>query len=539
MMVRTHQIGLWACASACALMGAATHAADLESEYSQAANPNPVADGIWSYEEYINSGAVPGGPSSLHPVSGFPFGAGIHVWDQGFLDSAFVSKEIAGAGQTVDLTRWEPDWVVLRPGVNDQTPFVRFTANAPGFYSYTASYESASIEPASSRIVRTVVNGAIAHSDVVNGPVGGAPAVHNSAGVFLNAGDSIEFVVSNGAPPSEFSWNAARLKANVQMVSPNAGAFPCCWEQPWAKPLSAHTSIVQDCNGFPSEVGPIAGDDFICEEDAIIHHLTWWGVNPTTPDRPQRNFYIRFALDLGACLPEEPLLQACIRPKVSRAGVDCEGRPVYYYEAALRAGEGISVLAGQRYWIQIAEVDADMDPLDPNGISSPNPGEVDFAWSSAKLCDTCPAAQISPAGINQPLLDRCRDIDVDLAFTLSSRSLRVRVPLTPIKPLYRIELRDPITQFLRQEISVCPNEFGELISAPNVPEGNYRIVLYGMATPGVDLGVHLLPAVGETDLGFLLPPLGDADNSGAVDFGDVTTVLGNWLAAGPWPLPFP
>jgi hypothetical protein len=70
------------------------------------------------------------------------------------------------------------------------------------------------------------------------------------------------------------------------------------------------------------------------------------------------------------------------------------------------------VVAGQRYWLQISEDDAD----------SANPGFDDFRWSGRRPQNLCPALQVDVEGQpHGPLTDACDQQTVDLSFRLLVR----------------------------------------------------------------------------------------------------------------------
>ncbi len=542
-MLRKRLVACAVGSSMSVLAAGSSFGADATAQYDTVSNP--AAAGGWSYGEYVSSGAIPGGPTQLHPVNtlGAPFPASVHLWHQPFgtiVNSAFVSKNLGAVtvNQGVPANEWDPGQLVLRPGINDQAPFVRFTAPAAGTYSYTCTYAAADTV-GGTRQVFTIVNGVIAASAPLNGPKGvAAPVTHSNAGIPLAAGDTIEFTVTAGGTPGDYEDDATALRnVQVNLVSPPSLKFPCTWRQPWTRPLASHDSVVRDCQGSYAQFANTCLDDFICEKNSQVKRISWWGTNPTSPGQPQRNFLIRIWEDNGQCFPIAPLYQECVRAKVRKKGKDCTGLRVYRFFATLSAP--FPVVANQRYWLEIAEIDSDMDPLSPNGISSPNPGLVDFAWSAHRPIRDCPAVEqnLLLGVFNSPLFDACDMLPDDLAFTLRSRRIVISVPPFPIKPVLRLELRDAISQELLDEIHVDPDENGDFEAESDLPEGDYQVVLYGQASPGVDLGIHHLPEDGEMNLGSISLPLGDADNSGAVGFPDVTRVLSDWLTTGPYPLP--
>lgn len=307
------------------------------------------------------------------------------------------------------------------------------------------------------------------------------------------------------------------------------------WSQPWTRPLASHISLVRDCQGSPVTAFPvIAMDDFLCQQTGPIVRAEWWGTSQI-PTAPARQFLIRIYGHSGtSCQPTNLLWQLCVNANVKRVGVDCQNRTVWRYSAGLVvAGAPVfTQQAGQRYWIQISEIDG----LGGGTGSSPTLGFPDFRWSAHRPIRECPALQrnIVTGVVNQPLLDPCDQQVDDLAFRLYSRTVSgVIRPLPSNKPgTYRICFRDPATLQLLEAIEFSTDDEGNFDVAPEIAEGPVRVYINGMSGVEQDLGVLDLANNEDHDLGTIAQRLGDANGDDAVNFADVTAVLGAFNAVG-------
>ncbi len=183
-----------------------------------------------------------------------------------------------------------------------------------------------------------------------------------------------------------------------------AAMAQCAFNQPWDGIRASHASIVRSC-GVPTPAPLVAADDFQCRAGGVLTQVRWWGTLATTA-QVGRPYYIAIRRDNGNCQPAGVLWQACVVPQAVSAGVDCQGRRVFRFTAAVPA---FAVAAGQKYWLQISEADD----------RSARPGVEDFRWSGRRPVRFCPAAQINAAGgIIQPLPDACDGARNDLSFLL-------------------------------------------------------------------------------------------------------------------------
>ncbi len=183
-----------------------------------------------------------------------------------------------------------------------------------------------------------------------------------------------------------------------------AASGQCIVNQPWDLTHASHTSIVRTC-GLPTPAPLVAADDFKCRAGGTLTHVRWWGTLALTA-QVGRPYYIAIRRDNGNCQPSDVLWSACVTPQAVSVGADCQGRRVFRFTAAVPP---FAVVAGQKYWIQISEIDD----------RSARPGVEDFRWSGRQPLRLCPAAQINGAGgILQPLIDPCDGAPDDLSFVL-------------------------------------------------------------------------------------------------------------------------
>ncbi len=182
----------------------------------------------------------------------------------------------------------------------------------------------------------------------------------------------------------------------------------CVISQPWQPPRSSHRSRVFSCEQ-PGPDNLVAMDDFRCEQGGEAVRLRWWGVLLTPAQAEDRQYYIAIYEDNGECRPETLVYEACVKPQTQLIDVDCTGLDVYAFRARIPA---FTVQAGQRYWLQISEDDAD----------SATPGADDFRWSGRRPVNLCPALQVDAQGqAHGPIRDACDDAVVDLSFSLLVR----------------------------------------------------------------------------------------------------------------------
>lgn len=184
----------------------------------------------------------------------------------------------------------------------------------------------------------------------------------------------------------------------------SAALGQCIFNQPWDGVRAAHTSIVRSC-GLPAPAPLVAADDFQCRGGGTLTHVRWWGTLATGA-QIGKPYYLAIRRDNGNCQPAGVLWQACVVPQAVSVGVDCQGRRVFRFTAAVPA---FAVVPGQKYWLQISEADD----------VSARPGIEDFRWSGRRPLRFCPAGQINAAGgILQPLPDPCDGAPDDLSFVL-------------------------------------------------------------------------------------------------------------------------
>jgi hypothetical protein len=176
----------------------------------------------------------------------------------------------------------------------------------------------------------------------------------------------------------------------------------CRFRQPWTPPAAAHKSRVVAC-GQPDPDNIIALDDFECDQSGDVVRVRWWGVL-LDPQQINRTYYIAIWSDNGACEPDQVLYSTCVIPQSRRAARDCTDKRVLEFRAQVPP---FQVNAGERYWLQISEDDA----------NSANAGVDDFLWSGRQPARLCDAVQIDANGeIHSPLIDACNGQIDDLSF---------------------------------------------------------------------------------------------------------------------------
>lgn len=310
------------------------------------------------------------------------------------------------------------------------------------------------------------------------------------------------------------------------------------YSQPWTQPWHSHASIVRDCNGTPMTFAPIAMDDWICTASGPIVRLRWWGTSPQPNQTPNRQFLIRiYSGTTAACTPQQLLYSVCVLASNQLVGYDCRDRKVYRFQATLPTP--FTQQAGNRYWLQISEVDGVA-----GGMQSPTLNAVDFEWSAHRNVKNCNALQRSAAGvITQPLLDACDNLQDDLAFVLYRSGLIVHVPV-PVpstvaglpNSVYIAEFRRASDGALADTQCFSPDNDGSAGLHPELAPGSYRMTVRGMSSRAVDSFFDIfteLEATGAAadyflDLGDVAGPQGDVDGDGDIDFADLTGVLVNW-----------
>lgn len=321
-------------------------------------------------------------------------------------------------------------------------------------------------------------------------------------------------------------WIAAAMLGVLAITAQGALAqgipiiFPWKWVQTWTKPLASHPSIVRDCNGQPiTFLLNTAFDDFECQQTGPIVRVSWWGTSQI-PTAPARRFYIAFWEHLpGLCNPTVRLYQNCVTANVRRVGKDCQNRTVWYYTAVLTPP--FTQVAGNRYWLQISEVD-DM---------SPSLNAVDFRWSAHRPIAICPAVNRNPVtGATNPLIDPCDNQLDDLAFRLYSRTVSGQITPVPTgRPgVYRICFRDPTTLELLESTEFSTDDEGNFYVPSDLPVGPYRAYMNGMAGLEQELtseGLLILANNTNHDLGQIGQILGDVNGDDRATFADITALL--------------
>lgn len=175
------------------------------------------------------------------------------------------------------------------------------------------------------------------------------------------------------------------------------------YRQRWTPPAAPHVSRVKSCeNPVPDD--RVAMDDFQVPFDGTAVQLRWWGAI-LDQDQIGRPYYVAIYSDID-CEPGDLLYETCVVPTGKCIAVDCSDHKVARFQTPIPAFE---VHAGEHYWLQISEDDAD----------SANVGQDDFLWSGRQPRRMCPAMQLGANGqVEQPLIDACNGLVDDLSFEL-------------------------------------------------------------------------------------------------------------------------
>jgi hypothetical protein len=304
------------------------------------------------------------------------------------------------------------------------------------------------------------------------------------------------------------------------------------YSQPWTAPWHSHDSVVRDCQGNPVPFADRALDDWICTASGPIIRVRWWGTSPQPNQLPNRQFLIRiYQGTTAACQPlQPPIYSVCVLPSKVLVGHDCfMDRQVWRFQANLPTP--FTQQAGNRYWLQISEVDGVAGAL-----QSPTLNAIDFEWSAHRNIKNCPAGQLSPAGVwTAPLFDACDGVEEDLAFVLYRSAIIVHVPV-PVNPTLALPLPSYTAEFRRQGTGqlewreqFSPDDDGSASLQPELRPGMYRLEIRGMGFRPSFFDVFVdFDGNYQYDLGNVAIGAGDVDGDGDTDFADLTGVLANW-----------
>ncbi len=327
-----------------------------------------------------------------------------------------------------------------------------------------------------------------------------------------------------------FAVFAAGAAVVICSLASSAFARPWKFVQPWTMPRESHQSRVLDCTSFAPVPGTqVALDDWQCGASGPIVAVRWWGavLNPQQLVQPAtggRRYQVRiWNHDPAMCRPGTVVLYtACVKPSFALEGTDCEGNPVYRFRAALPAPY-FNQVVGNRYWLQISEIDN----------TSAIIGADDWRWSAHRPNDLCYAVQRNAGfGVTQPLLDACDGQFNDLAFGVYSRSVIIILPpavmdLMGSARTAQVDLLSPDGTVVRERVSVGVDHDGTILFDPDTRDDDYLVVV---RVPGA------LPMVGplrlvdgdvaQVDLSREV--IGDLDGDGCVGLSDIAKVIEFW-----------
>lgn len=301
--------------------------------------------------------------------------------------------------------------------------------------------------------------------------------------------------------------------------------------QPWAAPNGSVNSTVSSC-AAPTPLVAASLDDFQFAENRNISWIRWWG-NVSANAQRNKHYYIAIWSNstlAGTCpMPCNPsvVLQSwCVTAGTALAGMDCNGRNVYRFSAALAPAFAAS--AGTKYWLQICEEDADSVQL----------GVTDFRWSGYRPTRLCPAQQISAGGVRTcSISDDCVPPNgTDLAYVLKTAcmaggiGLPAGVAATPSSYLLEFRTSGANPNSPPKYITeVRPDEGGSFfIDDLPAEDGNYDVTLRGMgirpamATTMISNGIAMMVM-------FNVVAVGDLNNDGMLSGLDISHLVAGLL----------
>lgn len=292
-----------------------------------------------------------------------------------------------------------------------------------------------------------------------------------------------------------------------------AAVAQCIYKQPWTPPRASHESRVLSC-ADPTPLNLVAVDDFVCENGGQLRRVRWAGVLFDAEQR-YRPFYIAIHPEID-CLPGAAIATACVVPKVRRLGLDCEDNRVFAFSAGFPNGPVLN--AGQRYWIQIAEIDA----------SSANPQVEDFRWSAHRPIEGCFALNRDAQGNLNLLIDNCDQERNDLAFSITTRAIVGDIGIVDPSETtnFLARLVNPSGEIVASE-SVTPDEAGAWEWWPGAPNGTYQLELHGMGAKVLTSSV-VLQDDSETQADLPDVILGDLNGDNSVSLTDLAIILSNF-----------
>jgi hypothetical protein len=273
----------------------------------------------------------------------------------------------------------------------------------------------------------------------------------------------------------------------------------------------------------------MAFDDFVCTNSGPISWIRWWGV-VLDPDEAQLNRRVYIAIHANTqgpcpplsavdpCNPGPRLAFWCVQPSHKYAGLDCLGRKVYRFTAPL--APPFTQTTGTHYWLTICEIDQE----------SARPGLEDFRWSGFRVSATapynhCPAQLIPPPGFDCDVTDDCPNPS-DLSFELRRYCIPIiLVPPIIINPplLFQVDIRAvsaPMTSPSLMSEAVEVDSNGIALMDHNLPDGQYRLTMRGMATGDYSQIIQIEGGLG-SPASFFDVFVGDLNNDGLRNGNDV------------------
>ena len=195
-----------------------TPVADAAADFSLSSNPN----GAWSYGEGI-------GGSSFTPftITGSVSGS-VQYWQSSASAYQYgvplIGENLGSVPVTYSSAMIPGNAFIMHPGQSDDA-ITRWTANTAGDYDYSGSFSLADTNP-SGVIGEVFDNGQEIYSGVLTGPGASFPSTGQSeafqGNVYLNAGDTLSFVVNNDG---WYGNDTTAVTARISLVT-TSGVLP-------------------------------------------------------------------------------------------------------------------------------------------------------------------------------------------------------------------------------------------------------------------------------------------------------------------------
>ncbi len=167
---------------------------DASADFDISNNPSQINGGAYSYGYETTLGSS----FTLFPdyISSAPL-AGYDVVGFAPDDTPALYKNTSDSTYVVGGITYQPDQLVLHPGISGQYSVLRFTAPSTGVYAFDATFNAADSHPTTTDLHILVDNTQI-DSGGINVDGGGSTAEFSSTSLPLLAGETLDFEVGYG-----------------------------------------------------------------------------------------------------------------------------------------------------------------------------------------------------------------------------------------------------------------------------------------------------------------------------------------------------